>query len=167
MTAGGSSVKVGLIKIDKDGVIDLKEFIERSYDQILEDRSIHKSQIPGTDRIKLVRNLLRSSLNFQRDLQAVGVATTGTVDPYTGVILDDWNESYKGTNWTQIVRSLFEGVDVKVINDARAAAWAEFICWNTSSNGTLVLPTSLNNLPRVFAHAIVGSGIGAGIYIGT
>lgn len=162
---GGSSVKVGLIKVGKDGNIDLRDFTEQSYDQILKDRSVHKSQISGADRVKLVQNLLRSLLNVKKDVQAIGVATTGTVDPRTGVILDDWNDSYKGTNWLQIVRSIFDGVDVKVVNDARAAAWAEFICWNTSSKENLVLPTSLSNLPKVFTHTIVGSGIGAGIIL--
>lgn len=160
---GGSSVKVGLIVINKQGVVTLKRFEEQSYPSSVANRSLHKSEITGEERIELALTLINSVTKNEK-IDAIGVSTTGTVDKH-GSIIDAQNESYVGINWPQILFERFhEDISLHIINDAKAAAWAEYEFWSEKTS-ELHLSPDFEKHPSTFVHVIIGAGVGSGIII--
>src|SRR5258708_1016233 len=162
---GGSSVKGGVVCIDKKDAVSIEEGLEKNYPQIEKNWGTHKSQISGQTKIDVALDVLRKLLR-NKDIGGIGICTTGSVDTKTGIITDDQKEGYVGTNWPDILRSNFgRNIQIHVINDAKAAAWAEYIFWNSVGSGNLLFSEKYNNLPDIFAHIIVGSGVGSGLII--
>lgn len=164
---GGSSIKGGLIEFGTTGVTRIVQDYFASYEKTAQDRTTGKDEITRDERVSITLEMVNTILHENKiNLNGIGVASTGSIDLRTGVITDDQNEDYIGTNWSQILKQHFgDHLQMHIINDAKATAWGEYVFWNSNSINELNIAKDLDEQPSIFAHIIVGSGIGAGIVI--
>lgn len=102
--------------------------------------------------INAMLGILVSYCGQHPDLDTVAVSTTGVVN-LDEIVEFGVFENYRGTNWAKIIKNRLPQIKkVKVVNDGRAAALAEF----KARGGTSV----------AHAHLAVGTGIGGGIVYG-
>jgi len=162
---GGSSVKAALISFDKRDGIAIEARSSLTYEEMVGNWGKHKREVSGKVRVEKGLELL-SVLSRSKGIDGIGISTTGTVDLTTGVITDDQTEDYIGVNWSELIRNhLGKSTPVHILNDGKASAWAEYYYWNSASINQLTIVSNPNQLPSVFAHVIIGSGIGSGIII--
>ena len=81
--------------------------------------------IDGPGVVRDVRALVRRMLVKEPRAVSIGISSCGIVDPQAGLVLDSVSvPGYTGTRWPEQLGEF--GLAVRVENDARAAAWAEY-----------------------------------------
>lgn len=137
---GGTNIAIGLV--DENGKIIAKDstptLAERGYKEIIKDMAM------------LSKKLLAENNISEDEIQGVGIGCPGTVDPEAGVVLYANNIKMMKTPLAEEFKQYLD-VNVKVINDANAAAYGEYII-----NGNDV---------DSFIFITLGTGVGGGIII--
>jgi glucokinase len=133
---GGSYVKAGLVSPD-GAVLSQAEPVPT---------------IDGAGVVRDVQALIGRMLAESPGVESIGISSCGIVDTHAGLVLESVSvPGYAGTCWTDVLAGT--GLPVRVENDARAAAWAEFRLREDQS----VLD---------WIHLPLGTSIGSGIIIG-
>ena len=137
---GGTNIAIGLV--DENGKIIAKDstptLAERGYKEIIKDMAM------------LSKKLIAENNISEDEIQGVGIGCPGTVDPKAGVVLYSNNIKMTKTPLVEEFRQYFD-VNVKILNDANAAAYGEYII-----NGNDV---------DSFIFITLGTGVGGGIII--
>lgn len=137
---GGTNIAIGLV--DEHGKIIAKDstptLAERGYKEIIKDMAM------------LSKKLIAENNISEDEIQGVGIGCPGTVDPQAGVVLYANNIKMIKTPLVEEFRQYFD-VNVKILNDANAAAYGEYII-----NGNDV---------DSFIFITLGTGVGGGIVI--
>ena len=137
---GGTNIAIGLV--DENGKIIAKDstptLAERGYKEIIKDMAM------------LSKKLIDENNISEDEIQGVGIGCPGTVDPEAGVVLYANNIKMIKTPLVEEFKQYFD-VNVKILNDANAAAYGEYII-----NGNDV---------DSFIFITLGTGVGGGIII--
>lgn len=137
---GGTNIAVGIV--DANGKIIAKDstptLAQRGYKEIIKDMAM------------LSKKLLAQNNISEDEIQGVGIGCPGTVDPQAGVVLYANNIKMIKTPLVEEFKQYFD-VNVKILNDANAAAYGEYII-----NGNDV---------DSFIFITLGTGVGGGIII--
>ncbi|WP_144118329.1 ROK family protein [Catellatospora sichuanensis] len=140
---GGSSVKHALVEVVQNHgarIID-------SYDTV---------QLRSNAFEDLKEQILKTvyqTLALNKSLDVVAISTTGSVSHDGTVINAGHFAGYSNVSWGNILKAEFRQIKrVATCNDGRASAWAEYIAQGKSA--------------QVFAHFVVGTGVGGGIVHG-
>jgi len=139
---GGTGIKIGIV--DDHGHV-------LAYQRILTQQE--RGPEDGVKRISQCLTELAESANINWDqIQALGLGTPGTMDIPTGKLLELPNMS--GWNYFPIRDAVSEACQkpVAFVNDANAAAYAEYWVGTGSENDCLIMLT-------------LGTGLGGGIII--
>jgi glucokinase len=132
---GGSFIKAGIVS--------------PAGEVVYQAGSVPTMDGPGV--VSGVRELVRRMLAEQPGVERIGISSCGIVDTQRGLVLDSVSvPGYAGTVWPERLREF--GLPVRVENDARAAAWAEFRLRDDRS-------------ARDWIHLPLGTSIGSGIII--
>lgn len=89
---------------------------------------------------------------ISRKLDSIGIATAGSIDEDTGLIINAYNLGFLNVPIVKMMKEYFPSVPIGILNDADAAALAELVGGALSGKKTAVLLT-------------LGTGIGGGIII--
>lgn len=112
---GGTNIAAGIV--DTNGTILIKQSVPtkaaRPRDEILSDIA------------SLCHSILQKSGKTLSDIRLIGLAVPGGVDPASGRILFTPNIPFSGINVCTILSDMLDGIPVKLVNDANAAALAE------------------------------------------
>ena len=112
---GGTNIAAGIV--DTNGTILIKQSVPtkaaRPREEILSDIA------------SLCHNILQKSGETLSDIRLIGLAVPGGVDPASGRILFTPNIPFSGINVCAILSDMLDGIPVKLVNDANAAALAE------------------------------------------
>jgi glucokinase len=102
--------------------------------------------------VEAVRGLVAGLIEREPTPRGIGISSCGVVDSERGVVVDSVNiPGYEGTDWSEHLREF--GLPVRVENDARAAAWAEFHLREDRAVSDWI-------------HLPIGTSIGGGIILG-
>lgn len=136
---------------------------ERAYRINLHNQPALKDAVPQQPRVSAVLGLIEDLLKIDPEVSAIGVASPGVIDSHRGIVLDDPAPGYTGTDWlSELTRRFGRQYRYHVQNDAKAAAWAEYLFWHLRD----AEQRSLNaRRPTSLIHVIVDDGVGAGIVI--
>lgn len=97
----------------------------------------------------LKRVMRRVTESFPLPVAAVGIGATGLIG-HDGIVREGYAFSgYRGVDWAAVVKEEGFGRPVRVLNDARAAAWAEF--------------ARIGGTAGAFLHVTVGTRVGCAI----
>ncbi|MFN8464202.1 MAG: ROK family protein [Caldilineaceae bacterium] len=97
-------------------------------------------------RAALTKSLQRIAGSFTMPVAAAGIGATGLIGP-DGIVREGYAFSgYCGTNWAAAAAAAGFRGPIQVLNDARAAAWAEYV---RAGRGR-----------RAFLHVTVGTRVG-------
>lgn len=97
----------------------------------------------------LKRVLRRTAEGFAMPVAAVGIGATGLIGR-DGIVREGYAFSgYRGVDWAAVVKEGGFGGTVRVLNDARAAAWAEY--------------ARIGGNDGAFLHITVGTRVGCAI----
>jgi predicted NBD/HSP70 family sugar kinase len=97
----------------------------------------------------LRKALRRIDAGFSDPIAAVGIGATGLIGP-NGIVNEGYAFSgYRGLDWAAVAAQAGYGRGVRVLNDARAGAWAEYVRTGMP-NGT-------------FLHVTAGTRVGCAI----
>jgi glucokinase len=136
---GGSSIKQGLIEVTLEDAT-LVNLLPQ----------ITLPSVNFSDLKELVVEAVNSVLDSLPNVRAIGISTTGSVDPSGTVVSAGHFKDYKNISWSQLLKSHFPQIEkVATVNDGRASAWAEY-CANPAG-------------VRSHIHVVVGTGVGGGI----
>ena len=100
-------------------------------------------------RAALAKSLQRIAGSFTMPVAAAGIGATGLIGP-DGIVREGYAFSgYRGTDWTAAAAEAgFQG-PIQVLNDARAAAWAEYV--------------RVGRGQGAFLHVTVGTRVGCAV----
>ena len=74
----------------------------------------------------LAKALQRVAAEFRHAVAAAGIGATGLIGP-DGIVREGYAfTGYRGTDWAAVATEAGFTGPVRVLNDARAAAWAEY-----------------------------------------
>lgn len=138
---GGSSVKGAIVSSSQEGEIDITgkrklPLVENNIDCL----------------VGLVKELVSYFYGKQRDIDCVGISTTGSVNPQGIVRRAGFIEGYERFDWKKVVCTFNHKIeDVYTLNDGRASALGSYAY------------ERLHN--AILAHFVVGTGIGGGFVI--
>lgn len=105
----------------------------------------------GVSVVEAVRGLVAELIGREANPRGVGISSCGVVDSARGVVMESVSiPGYGGTDWAAQLRAF--GLPVRVENDARAAAWAEF---QLRDDKTIM----------DWIHLPIGTSIGGGIIL--
>lgn len=135
---GGSSIKSALCTSD-DGLVKMLSVREPVPVRSRDFASL-RSMV-----MDIVDDVLR-----EQKIQALGISTTGAVDRSGRVLSAGHFVGYEDVSWADILMAAFPSLTrVVTINDGKASTWAEY-------RGT-------GRPSEVFAHFVVGTGVGGGL----
>lgn len=139
---GGSSVKHALVRLTDVGP------------HIVEEAEPLELSAPTFDELQSrVFAAVEAHLTSGQSAQAVAISTTGSVDRQGTVINAGHFEGYRNISWGDLLADEFpQAGPVTVVNDGRAAVWAEYTAQGAGAPG--------------FAHFVVGTGVGGGAVSG-
>lgn len=158
---GGHGAKGQLVREGDQHTDDSNAVIVR-YPSVIANPGIDKKDVPGHERLAAVEQIITELRRRTGGITHIGIATTGTVNPQTGIVIRDQAATYQGTNWPQQLRDrgCVELEDILYVqNDAKAGAWAEYRLWRHHPRAKDV-PT-----PKTFIRVTVGSGVGSAIIL--
>ena len=113
---GGTNIKFGIT--DDNGKIRLQERMETKPDRGSDE--IVRSIIQGIDAI-----LAKASLQ-REEVRCIGLGVPGTADSKNGVVIYAPNLFWRNVEIVKPIRQAFH-VPVYLVQDSRAAAWAEYL----------------------------------------
>ncbi|MGA2269042.1 MAG: ROK family protein [Bryobacteraceae bacterium] len=139
MDIGGSSIKRALFDM-----VDSKVTVASP----LEPIAIQSREFSALRT--LVVDAVGEALRSNDGLLTVAVSTTGAVDR-SGLVLSAGHfHGYENISWSDILRGRYPMLrKVLTVNDGKAATWAEY--------------RGLGQASEVFAHFVVGTGVGGGL----
>ncbi len=140
---GGTGIKVGLCDealniLDKESAPTLAQ---RPAEEIVKDMATLTEKI-----------IKRNNLTLE-DIKSVGIATPGTVDIDTGMVIYSNNIPMKNFPMVEVYRSFLPIEKIYIENDANAAALGEALAGSAKGSDTSVMIT-------------LGTGVGGGIILG-
>lgn len=107
--------------------------------------------VDGRSVVETVRGRVAELLARQPAPRGIGVSSCGIVDSVRGVVVESVSvPGYAGVNWLEQLGGF--GIPVRVENDARAAAWAEFQLRDDRE-------------VRDWIHLPIGTSIGGGLVL--
>jgi glucokinase len=136
---GGSSIKHGVVDTTGNNV----RIISKGEDVQLATNKFIDLKVE-------VMKIVDGALLDNKELTAVGISTSGSVDTNGVVVSAGHFDGYTDISWEEIIRSKYEKIKiVKTTNDGRASAWGEY--------------SSYNNESKSHMHIVVGTGVGGGL----
>lgn len=138
---GGSYVKRALVELNAGQVNIIKSF-----------DAIKLTSNRFEDLLMSVTSSTGDALRHESQIGIVAISTTGSVDANGTVVRAGHFEDYANISWEKILlREFPQLAKVVTVNDGKASTWAEFMAQKSQ--------------PSVFAHFVVGTGIGGGIVV--
>ncbi len=139
---GGTNIAAGIV--DEQGSILCKKSVKTNLPK--PEENLEK------DIFELCNSICRENgYDINKDIQAVGIGTPGSVDGKRGIVWSNVNFGY--TNWTvkENLEKLFN-VPVYIENDANAAVIAEVVAGNAKGCKNAMIVT-------------LGTGVGGGAFV--
>lgn len=138
---GGSSVKCAVVELNLGGAVKIGQEVELP----LNEKNIGCL-------VKLIKKGVDDFYENQRDIDCIGVCTTGSVNPLGVVRRAGFIDGYEKFDWKKVINDYRPEIkNIYTINDGRASAPGSYAHEGFTN--------------KILAHLVVGTGIGGGCVV--
>ncbi|MBE6020763.1 MAG: ROK family protein [Clostridiales bacterium] len=141
---GGTNIKIGFIEKETGVLV--------AFDQLPFQKELGYRKICERIRDKAFELAQEKGIDID-EVSSVGAAVPGSIDPEEKTVLNAYNLDFKNVPLKEELSTLFTGKSVSIVNDASAAAFAEFKAGALKGHSTAVFLT-------------IGTGLGGCLVLG-